>query len=61
MVDEARREIVEQFRMSWNRALTSEVVDAAYDAFAEMELPDAIHEDSRGEWIVRLGQPLRES
>ena len=30
------------------------------DAFAEVKLPDAIHEHARGERIVGLSQPLRQ-
>ena len=44
---EADGQVVEQFRMGGLRALRSEIVHGADDAFAEVPLPNAIHEDAR--------------
>src|SRR5688572_19844808 len=58
--DEFRGQRIEQFRMrGWNAELP-EVVWRAYEAFAEVILPDAVDHHARGERIVGAGDPARE-
>ena len=51
-LDEARGEIVEQFRMAGAFAHASEVARRVYDAAAEVVQPNAVDHDPRGERIV---------
>ena len=57
---EASGEMIEQLGMSWNLATDAEVIDTAHDALAKELLPDAVHDDTRGQWVARVGQPVGE-
>src|SRR4051812_10908646 len=53
-LDEASREIVEQFGMRRRRGHVAEIVGRGDEAVAKMLLPDAVHEDARSHGIFRI-------
>jgi hypothetical protein len=57
---EVESEPVEQLGMRGSLATQAEVARAGHESFAKMPLPDAVHDDSGGERIFRIGDPLRE-
>ena len=56
--DEPQREGIEQLGVGGRLAARAEVIDRADDPLAEQPLPDAIHGDSRGQWIVAARDPV---
>src|ERR1700682_6330440 len=56
---ETFREVVEKLRMRRRFAEFAEVVGRAHQSFAEMILPDAVHHRTRGERVIRIGDPFR--
>src|SRR5207249_9076303 len=57
VIDEPACEPVEELRMRGLLAHDSEVAGCADQSFPEVMLPDAVHDDARGERIVRAGEP----
>src|SRR6476660_3441692 len=55
------REPVEQLRMRRALAIYAKIAGCTDDSGAEVTLPDAIHHDSRSQWVVWTGDPFRES
>ena len=49
---------IQQVRVGWSRAGVAKVVKCADDATTEMMFPDTVHHHARGEWMVRLRNPL---
>src|SRR4051794_39561210 len=56
--DESLAQIIEQLGMRGCVAHKSEIIWSAYQAFAEVALPDSIHHHARRQRIGRIGQPL---
>ena len=41
-----------------HRAVRSELARRRHEAATEVMLPDTVHDDARGEWILRAGHPV---
>ena len=52
MADELRSEILEQLGIRWLVAHHAEVVGRIHNAGAEVPLPDAVHDDARGQRMI---------
>src|ERR1043165_6224044 len=59
-LDEARREMIEQFRMRGWLAAHAEIVGRGDETATEMILPEAVGHHAGGERVIGPGQPLRE-
>src|SRR5262249_1886428 len=59
-VAELNSEPIEQFGMSWRRALGPEVIWSRDKASAEHHGPKPVDDDSRGEWVFFRGEPTRQ-
>jgi hypothetical protein len=57
---EFRGEVVEQLRMRWTFTQGAEIFGGRDDAPPKQILPDMVHRDARGEWILRIHQPTCE-
>src|SRR5947209_14661143 len=51
-------QVIKQLGMGRRLTELAEVSRRAHDAFAKMLLPDAVYHDSRGQRILRIGDPL---
>jgi len=59
--DELRRQPVEQLGVTRRLGLRTEVLRRLHEAVAEELFPSAVHPHTRGQWIFRRHQPLREA
>src|SRR4051794_33062153 len=57
---ESDRQPIEQLRMRRAFAIYTKIAWCADDSGAEVTLPDAIHHNSRGQRVVRIGDPFRQ-
>ena len=57
-LDELLREKVEQLRMSRSRTANAEIRRSLDQPASEMMLPNAIDHYTRGEWILRISDPI---
>src|ERR1700744_1505429 len=57
--DKFRGEPIEQLTMARPIRLITKILGSFYDARAEETLPKTIHDYARGEWIARIGEPMR--
>ncbi len=60
MIAEFNRQPVEQFGMSWRFTHVPEIIQCSDQATSEVMMPDAIHNGSPREGILRIGQPTCE-
>src|SRR6185503_2628536 len=54
---EFTRQPIQQFRMSWSRALCAEIIFSRNQTLAEIVLPDPIHGHPCRQWIAPVHQP----
>ena len=58
--DKLDREPIQQLGVSRTRAIATEVIWRLDDATAEVMTPNAINHHASREWIIGVGNPLRE-
>src|SRR5688572_26714465 len=60
VLDQIRREPIEQFRIRRTRAVQTKVTRCFDDSGAEVKLPDAIRDDAGGQWVCGINYPFRQ-
>ena len=58
--DEFVREEIEQLGMAWGIAAETKIAGRGDEALAEVMMPEAVDDDTSGEWIFGMGDPVGE-